>query len=143
MNQENLFAYGTLMCPDILEAVLWKKRSGISALLSGYGRFRVSGEHYPGIIPVAGAVVPGVLFPGISPEGLRRLDIFEGQIYTRTTVYVLAPDFGVYAAFAYVVRPEYRSYLTSEPWNVGYLTTERRQSFVSQYAGFGRMKCGE
>lgn len=138
MHHDNLFAYGTLMCPDILEMVIGEWHSGVSALLSGYGRFRVSGEHYPGVIPIAGAVVRGTLYTGISPKSRKNLDIFEGDLYIRTTVRVLSPNSGTFPAFTYVIRPEFRSCLTSDVWRPDYLTSDRHRAFVSRYAGFGR-----
>lgn len=142
MDKENLFAYGTLMCPDILETVITEKHSGFPALLSEYSRFRVSREHYPGIIPIVGGEVQGVLFTDISLEALKVLDIFEGELYRRSAVHVLSANFGRFRAFTYVVQPQYRSSLTTEIWHPDYLTSERHESFTSRYAGFARTKNG-
>ena len=98
----NLFAYGTLMWPEVLEAVMGRRLASTPATLAGFKRLRVRGASYPVVVPSAGGRVEGVLYRGLSHGELRRLDAFEGGEYDRVErtvdgvlaqVYVLAEAF--------------------------------------------------
>ena len=82
----NLFAYGTLMWPEVLEAVIGKRLSGVPATLHGYIRLRVKGEHYPVVLPSDAASVEGMLYKGLCDTDFAHLDRFEGVEYDRTAV---------------------------------------------------------
>lgn len=58
----HLFAYGTLMCDDIIAEISGSLLSHVSATLRGYRRMCVKGEHYPALVPEAGGSVEGVLY---------------------------------------------------------------------------------
>ena len=83
---KNLFAYGTLMCDDIMEEVSGAAPSGSSALLRGYRRLCVKGEHYPALIPDEGYMVEGIVYQGLLGPAWHRLDSFEGQMFSRQRV---------------------------------------------------------
>ena len=86
----NIFTYGTLMIPDVMYAVTTCEFRFIDAILRGYARFTVKGESYPGIIPVTDAVTEGIIYFDVDEPSLDVLDIFEGELYQRTTVRVEA-----------------------------------------------------
>jgi hypothetical protein len=54
---KNLFAYGTLMCQDIMFAVTGFPFRGVRGILRDYHRGTIRGEVYPGIVPRRGEVV--------------------------------------------------------------------------------------
>jgi len=54
---KNLFAYGTLMCQEIMLAVTGFPFRGVRGLLRDYHRGTIRGEVYPGIVPRRGGVV--------------------------------------------------------------------------------------
>lgn len=118
MRARTLFCYGTLQFPAIFEAVTGRPLEGESAVLEGYARFRVRGEVYPGIVEAAGAHVAGVIYSGIDPAALARVDRFEGGMYRRETVRVRVSREGrIVTAETYVVRPRWRVLLTDAPWD--------------------------
>jgi hypothetical protein len=95
------FFYGTLIAPAVLSRVLFGPSYASTtsttrrplpaarpALLPGYERRRVRGADYPGIIPREGGEVRGVLVTGLTEGDLHRLDVFEGDQYTRREVEV-------------------------------------------------------
>ncbi|KAJ5562973.1 hypothetical protein N7461_001734 [Penicillium sp. DV-2018c] len=113
MGEHVLFFYvqGTLMSPQILHRVIhgrtnpepWQKAmlQIQPAILHGYGRHRVRGEDYPGIIPVAetkaqspgtenslATSVVGSLVSGLTDGDVHRLDMFEGDQYEKMQVAV-------------------------------------------------------
>lgn len=114
--EQGLFAYGTLMCPDILEREAGLRLSGSPAVLRHYRRRRLRGELYPAMVQAAGEVVEGLLFRHLPASAWTLLDRFEGEMYRRTLVQVQTAS-GEEAAYAYVLQPAYESLLTDESWS--------------------------
>ena len=54
--QSRLFAYGTLMLPDIWTAVTGRPAEPQPARLIGYACFRVAGADFPGILSTGSPV---------------------------------------------------------------------------------------
>lgn len=95
------FFYGTLMAPPVLHRVIWGSQTPPtpahaslltirSAILPAHRRHKVRGADYPAILPCSkqGACVKGTLVEGLTDGDLWRLDIFEGDEYTRRQVRV-------------------------------------------------------
>ncbi|KAK5071446.1 hypothetical protein LTR64_004776 [Lithohypha guttulata] len=100
MSGRTAFFYGTLMAPPVLYRVIygttnpepWQKAliTVRPALLKNYRRHKVKYADYPAIMPhSATSAVRGSLVTGLLDEDIRRLDIFEGDQYTREKVGVL------------------------------------------------------
>ena len=89
---------GTLMAPEVLTRVIFgvtNHKNAVRltikpALLTGYRRHRVLGCDYPAIIPHEGSTVRGSYVTGLTEPDLMRLDIFEGDQYTREKVTIEA-----------------------------------------------------
>lgn len=113
-----VFAYGTLEAPQVVELVLGRSLPGAPARLHDYVRHRLRGRLYPGIVPRPGSVTTGTLLGNVTARDLARLDAFEGELYERTTVEVIATDrpFPV-PAFTYVVRSRYVDLLSDDAWS--------------------------
>lgn len=62
---DNLFAYGTLLCEDIFQAVTNCQTPGYEAEQRQYRRLRIRGEEYPGLMAAAGFTVEGIIYPGL------------------------------------------------------------------------------
>ena len=58
------------------------------AILHNHCRHKVLGDDYPGVVPEVGHSVRGVYVTGLSDADMFRLDIFEGDEYTREKVKV-------------------------------------------------------
>ena len=112
-----LFAYGTLMMPDVLRALCGAGHAMQPATLSDYARFRVRSHVFPGIVPRAGASTEGVIIEDIDAALWRRLDAFESDLYERVAVDVKCADRTIVAACAYVVAPHQRHILSDEAWS--------------------------
>jgi gamma-glutamyl AIG2-like cyclotransferase len=94
------FFYGTLMAPSVLRRVIFgqslpdstTKRplpSPRPALLKDFQRHRVKNCDYPAIVSKTDATVRGTLVTGLTEGDWWRLDVFEGDDYTREVVKVL------------------------------------------------------
>ncbi len=134
-----LFVYGTLMVPEVMDRVSGFRQPGEPALLHDYRRRRLSGELYPAILRWPGDRVEGLLYRGLDPVHLEALDAFEGAIYRRVTVAVDVRA-GRLRAQAYALREDRRHLLGDEPWSLQRFVTEGLSRFVASYPGMARRK---
>lgn len=132
----NIFAYGTLLIPDVMYAVTAREFRFKNAILRGYARFRVKGESYPGIIPVADAVTIGIIYFDVDELSLERLDVFEGDLYQRKPVRVETKEREIQDAEAYVVKPKFRDHLSSSEWHMKAFVQKHLEAFLEAYSGF-------
>ena len=89
----HVFAYGTLIEPGRLEAVLGHKHAGerLAARLAGYQRVSAPTCPYPYVVPAPGGWVDGVLLMDLSPYDMQALDRYEevdSGVYRREAVEV-------------------------------------------------------
>jgi gamma-glutamylcyclotransferase (GGCT)/AIG2-like uncharacterized protein YtfP len=133
---QHLFAYGTLMCQDILQEVSGCRLQPESGLLEGYCRKAVKGEQYPGITPDSSDRVGGVVYRGVPDSAWERLDRFEGPMYFRQQVTVALSAGGTIQATVYVVRPEYLPWLTEQGWDFERFLNQGKTSFQNHYSGY-------
>jgi len=127
----NLFAYGTLMWPDVLETLLGRRLKGNPAAIEGFVRLRVKGEHYPAIVPSPTGEVEGVLYGGLSQVEFDRLDRFEGEEYERTEVFV-----GASTAMVYVLTDEWKHIAEPGPWFPEHVEPKNLAALCSEYNGW-------
>jgi gamma-glutamylcyclotransferase (GGCT)/AIG2-like uncharacterized protein YtfP len=111
-----LFAYGSLLFPAVLEAVIGVARSPRPARLTDHARFLVRGEPYPAIVEARGALTVGVVYADLPAEAFVRLDRFEGSFYERRMLEVDS-DGGARLAFAYVVPDSRRDLIDEAPFD--------------------------
>ncbi|MCZ7644986.1 MAG: gamma-glutamylcyclotransferase [Planctomycetota bacterium] len=117
MSESTLFAYGTLMFPDLLEAVVGRKIDAQPAELHDYARAILRGRTYPALAEFAGATTRGMLLRGIDAKTWRKLDAYEGPEYVRAALEVWTSDGESQHAQVYLLKPEHRGMLTAEPWD--------------------------
>ncbi|MBC7416441.1 MAG: gamma-glutamylcyclotransferase [Herminiimonas sp.] len=111
----NVFTYGSLMFAPVWERVVQGRYRSAAARLDGHGRFALVDDTYPGMVPMDGATVAGVLYFDVGVADMAMLDHFEGDEYRRTPVQVQLDDGGQAAAQTYVFEAHRR--LSSQPWN--------------------------
>ena len=83
-----LFAFGTLMDPDVLALVCDVEPGRFRtepARAEDSARRWVVDDHYPVRVAAAGESLPGLLVHGLDDESLARIEFFEGEEF------VLAP----------------------------------------------------
>lgn len=133
---KQLFTYGSLMCEDIMTEVTGSHLKSTPACLSGYRRFLVKNEKYPGIVPAASGLVNGVVYHGLNQAHWRRLDQFEGEYYDRQPVSVLLDDGQDLTVDCYLFRPELGYLLTEIEWDFTTFLDQGKTIFQHQYCGF-------
>jgi len=109
----------------------------IPAWLRDHARHPVVGEDYPGLVAHAGSgPVHGVLYTGLEPPELERLDAFEGDEYERVMVTV---EVGGQAgstslrAWVYRFRSEFASRLGAGPWSVQEFDVRGKARFCERH----------
>lgn len=112
----SVFTYGSLVVPEVWALVAGRLHEAEPARLSGFRRRLLRGVPYPGIAPSPRDSVEGVLWRGVSPQEVARLDEFEGEIYERLSVEVRAAGDPA-AAEAYVLRATHEHLLSREAWD--------------------------
>ncbi len=138
----NLFAYGTLMDPEIMRRVSGFESRSLRAVLFGYVRKALRGEVYPAITPRRGASVEGILYFDLPPEAVERLDRFEGALYKRTEVVAVLeggkPE--EVDALAYVIVPEHLDRLSERGWSFEKFLHSGKGRFQRSYEGYGKLE---
>lgn len=113
----SLFCYGTLTVTDIFSRVIERPVSqpAIDGNLPEYGCFKVNGEIFPGIRPEKESTTSGCVYRNLTLEEIRKLDLYEGELYRRQKVRVETAS-GPVIAWAYLIKPEYYEELSEEYW---------------------------
>ncbi len=137
----NVMTYGTLMVPEIMREVSGCLLESVEVILDKYQRYAVRGEQYPGMIAAMAGQVEGILYLDVPPEAVVRLDIFEGDMYSREPVVVQSKKDGVVMeAMAYVVKETYAHTLSEETWDFHNFLQNGKQLFEDKYCGFAELK---
>jgi gamma-glutamylcyclotransferase (GGCT)/AIG2-like uncharacterized protein YtfP len=132
----NLFAYGTLMCEDIMGEVSGCRLSCAPGTVRGYCRRSVKNQHYPALAPDEEGHVEGVVYRDLPGSAWSRLDRFEGKMYVRQPVQVEMIDGATLPAETYIVRPEFLSYLEVSEWSFAKFLRDGKKRFKRDYCGY-------
>jgi gamma-glutamylcyclotransferase (GGCT)/AIG2-like uncharacterized protein YtfP len=140
LEMNDLFAYGTLMCADIMHDVAGCTPLHTHGVLRDYRRYAIRGEVYPAIIASGGGLVEGVVYHHIPDSAWLRLDGFEGEMYERTLVNVVLADGRTERAYAYIMRPEFAERLDSTEWDLESFLRTGKNRFETDYPGYSALK---
>lgn len=119
-SKTNLFIYGTLMSPQIFDAVCACPLVAKEATLQDHELRRVRGEAYPAMFAQVGCEVQGLLLRDITPQLFVRLDDYEGYLYLRSEVEVLERDPSrdeLVRAQTYLIHPDHAHLLSEASWS--------------------------
>ena len=131
MNQ-NVFAYGILMLPQVVEALTGNLFTPRPAILHGYSRYIFKGKCYPGIIEDMNGTVEGELYLDIDDRTLSIIDWLEDTIYERHLSTVKAGN-EIIQAITYVVSEKHKHKLDNTAW--------RLEKFIENDADIYIQKC--
>ena len=133
---KNFFAYGTLMCDEIMAEVSGVCPHGVPATLLGYRRLQVKAQPYPAIVANTDCRVDGIVYQNVPPSAWDRLDRFEGEMYSREIVQVRLRDGSTVQAATYVLRPQFRGCLDKAEWDFAVFLREGKGRFRRSYKGY-------
>ena len=77
----NLFVYGTLCFPEIVEKLTGKSFRSAKAILKGFQRRSVKNADYPAIIVNSNSEVEGILLHDVDELSMKILSFYEGEDY--------------------------------------------------------------
>jgi len=77
----DLFAYGTLQFPGVLQALLGRIPEHAPGTVPGWRVAALVARTYPGMVPAGQATASGVLISGLSPGDWRLIDTYEQDFY--------------------------------------------------------------
>ena len=131
----NLFAYGTLMWPEIMSDVIGRKIEGCPARLSGARRLRVKDQVYPSLVPSEGSEVDGIIYFDLTESEIVALDRFEGDEYVRRPAEVLCGE-RTEQAEVYFASAVGLQLMGQVDWAPDYLPPPLLQQFRESYKGW-------
>jgi gamma-glutamylcyclotransferase (GGCT)/AIG2-like uncharacterized protein YtfP len=77
---DSLFVYGSLLFPEVLQALLDRVPSRTPAAAPSWRVAALPARDYPGLVPGPGSA-SGLLLAELTPEEWRTLIAFEGELY--------------------------------------------------------------
>jgi gamma-glutamylcyclotransferase (GGCT)/AIG2-like uncharacterized protein YtfP len=136
---KNFFAYGTLMCEDIMEEVSGCRLSGVPGVAKGYHRRPVKGEHYPALVIDDEGCVEGVVYQNVTKSAWDRLDRFEGEMYVRQPVQIELNNGSILVADTYLIRQAFLDHLEESEWNFAKFLRHDKECFQRDYRGYEQL----
>jgi gamma-glutamylcyclotransferase (GGCT)/AIG2-like uncharacterized protein YtfP len=139
---QHCFAYGSLMCDDIMAAVCGVLPGTLTARpasVRDFVRHPVVGESYPGMVPGPTRSVTGIVYLNLPFTAWARLDAFEGEMYERQLVMVRVAGGASIEAETYVFRPQFAYRLAPGDWDFTAFMKEGKARFTTQYLGFDKL----
>ena len=130
---QDLFCYGSLQIPMVIEAVVGRRFKGRAAELNGYAAFEVRRAEYPGIRPTPHRTTPGKIYFRLTSGELAILDRFEGPLYQRRRLVVRMCDGRRRGVWAFAVKPGRYQRLTATLWRQRDFRRRRFRRFMQRF----------
>ncbi len=132
----NVFAYGSLILPEVWEAVTGECHRSEPGWISGYVRRTVRGATYPGIVTDdssgASERIDGAIYYDVGTDALAALDEFESDFYVRVALEAHDGRGKVLRCEAYLVPPENAHLLSEEVWDLDRFRSEHLAEFLGR-----------
>jgi hypothetical protein len=125
------FFYGTLIDPEILQAVLQRSVDPIrrrKAVLKGYRRVYRRGASYPVILADTTAQVEGIVVSALTTRDIMLLTMYEGQEYEIRELPVSCLGTGLIPARVFLPGPGCEA--SSESWTPEDWNKRFRPAFI-------------
>jgi gamma-glutamylcyclotransferase (GGCT)/AIG2-like uncharacterized protein YtfP len=119
----DLFAYGTLRFPDVLEALLGRVPEHSPAIAPGWRVAALDGRVYPVLVPGDGGA-GGILISGLTAGEWRVIDAYEDDFYELERLTLVDGRQG----WAYLTRD--RTAALPADWSPGDFTTRHLGEFA-------------
>ncbi len=136
---KDFFAYGTLMCEDIMEEVSGRRLSCMPGALRGYRRRSVRGEHFPALVLDEEGYVEGIVYRNLRSSVWKRLDRFEGDMYIRQVVQIELNDGTALPAATYMWKPQFLDDLEESNWSFADFLRNGKEHFQRNYRGYRQL----
>ncbi|MFW2365225.1 MAG: gamma-glutamylcyclotransferase family protein, partial [Desulforhopalus sp.] len=70
---------------------------------------------------------------------IKRLDVFEGELYARQHIEVVTEEHGLIDSMTYVIKPEHSGILTRREWSYEQFLASGKTKFKDAYFGFDEL----
>jgi hypothetical protein len=131
VDPEALFVYGSLLFPEVLQALLGRVPDRTAAAAAGWRVAALAGRRYPGLI-LGDRQASGILITGLTSEEWRILHAFEDDVYELRRLALTDDRHG----WAYVC-PDDRETLTDD-WDAERFAAEHLASYIETCAVWRR-----
>jgi gamma-glutamylcyclotransferase (GGCT)/AIG2-like uncharacterized protein YtfP len=136
MQSIHLFTYGTLMIPRVFQKVTGICPPSKPGVLFDYDCYRLKNQSYPGIVFKPNTSTRGIVYFDLTPENIKKLDIFEGDLYDRTCVSVALAASKIVEAFTYILKSGAEGFLSNHRWSKTEFETRYLNEFLEHDPGF-------
>jgi gamma-glutamylcyclotransferase (GGCT)/AIG2-like uncharacterized protein YtfP len=127
----HLFAYGTLMFPEVWRRVVGRDFPMQRATVGGYVALRAKGQLFPVLVRgEAGETVTGVVYFDLEEGVFEVLDEFESDLYERVSLNAVLDDGRELTCQAYVLPERNRRFASSEPWDAAWFQREAMAEYL-------------
>mgnify|MGYP002624693902 FL=1 len=128
-----LFAYGTLMFPEIWRRIADRDFDSVPATLSGFAVFRIRRDLYPVMVPDSTRVVTGLVYRDLDAAMIGRLDSYESDMYDRVAVEAQLTSGERLACEAYVLAERFRQLRSDQPWTAEWFRREAMAEYLKRF----------
>jgi len=118
----DLFVYGTLRFPEVLDALLGRVPELSPARVEGWRAAALPGRVYPGLVAAPGAVADGLVVHGLDADELELLHAYEDVEYD--VVEIRLADGRPVQAYRWLGE------VLEEDWDVEWFTREVLAAYV-------------
>lgn len=125
MVEGNLFVYGSLRCPEVLDVLLGRVPTLTPANVVGWRPARLRNRIYPALIPARGTTT-GAVISGLSRNEWRILNSFEDEIYDLEELRLTDARF----AWAYVCFDD--ALCSGENWDIERFVSTELEAYVTR-----------
>ena len=128
----HVFAYGTLLFPDVWHRVVRGAYDRVPARIHGFSRRRLRDALFPAVVSAClTESVRGVLYLEVSADDLERIDRFEGPWYEKKTVACTREDGRIVPARVYVIDPKHRYRIEARTWDPEWFSRHGLPDFLA------------
>lgn len=127
---KNVFVYGTLLFPEILNGLTGSRFQSVEAVLPGYKRHLVKNGSYPAVVATKNEKVYGKLINDVDQRSLDILRYYEGEDYKCTEAEVIVTEKSL-NALVFVWNAELH-YLAESDWKIEAFKHDFLQEYIQE-----------
>ena len=128
----DLFAYGTLVFPEVWRAVAGRDSPSEPASVTGFAVYQVRGGVYPVMLEAGPkAVVRGLVYRDVDDVVLIALDAYESNLYDRVRVVATLESGVSLDVQAYVLPSSRWQHSSGKPWDAATFARDHLKEYLN------------
>jgi gamma-glutamylcyclotransferase (GGCT)/AIG2-like uncharacterized protein YtfP len=130
----HLFAYGTLIFPEIWQRVVVREFEKKPATLKGFVAYRIIGDLFPVLIPgSASNETAGIVYFDLDEQTIEQLDAHESTLYEREEVTAVLDDGRAVRCQAYILAARNRRFASDTRWTPDWFQREAMPTYIANH----------